>query len=301
LKLNKLKALAIILIIAVAFIFTACGEQAGQERGAAVVNGEIIEFNVLEHRFGSVIQGFPVTGEEEINEIREWLLDELIREALIRQAAIASGITVEASEIDAEINEIKEAWGEDVFRAILAENSLTEDDIRGMSEQSILEDRLAALVTEGITVEDFMLAQVSHILLETREDAQSIIVRLNAGENFGELARQYSICPSGERDAGRMANYFAENGVFTDGFNSFDPDFAKGAHELLAVGDFSQEPVATRFGYHIILLESKIPAVGEYKEILEGLVLHHRRVTAFEEYYARLYEEANIVNYLRRE
>jgi len=300
LKLNKLKVLAIILIIAVSFVFTACGEQTGAERGAATVNEELIKFGVLEHRLESIMHGFPVEGEEEINEIREWLLDELIRETLIRQAAAARGITVDASEIDAEINELKEAWGEEMFKAILEENFLTEDDLRDMSEQSLLEDRLATLVTEGVTVEEFMIARVSHILLETREEAQDVIARLNAGEGFGELARQYSVCPSGS-DGGSMDPYFAENGVFTDGFNSFDSYFARGAHELSAIGDFTQEPIATRFGYHIILLDDKIQATGEYKEILEELVLHHRRVVAFNEYYTQLYEEANIVNYLRGE
>ena len=345
-KLNKLKILAIVLVIAIALIFTACGEQAEIEI-AATVNGEQIETSVLEYRLGIQLKQFEAFGfpleEEQIDDFRKALLDELIRDALARQAAEGEGIALEPGAVDAEINAIKEEWGEEVFRTTLEEYFLTEDDLREMLEQGMIFEKLFDHVTRDVTAEGEILErlqelisgilydhvtrditaeeevlrelfedyrqhlvtmQVSHILIEAREGeatpeekqaarekAQELITRLNAGENFAQLARQYSDCPSGA-EGGNLSQHFTE---LETGFVS---EFVIGAYELSSVGDFSQEPVATQFGYHIILVIDKIPTFEEFRERVEFSVLQEEREAVFNEYLLRIYEEADIVNYL---
>jgi peptidyl-prolyl cis-trans isomerase C len=82
-----------------------------------------------------------------------------------------------------------------------------------------------------------------------RKQAQRLIERLtrSPGE-FAALAAEYSACPS--REAG------GNLGQLTRG--STVPEF-EGALETMQEGEMLAEPVESRFGLHIILLERKIP------------------------------------------
>ena len=87
-----------------------------------------------------------------------------------------------------------------------------------------------------------------------RQQALDIIAQLNAGANFAELAREYSECPSGF-EGGLIDNYINVHGndVYTGG--SFFPEYVAAAHTLTAVGEFTQQPVRSHVGYHIIIAE----------------------------------------------
>lgn len=82
-----------------------------------------------------------------------------------------------------------------------------------------------------------------------REQAQQLIERLtrNPGE-FAALAAEHSVCPS--REAG------GNLGQLTRG--STVPEF-ESALETMQAGELLAKPVESRFGFHIILLERKIP------------------------------------------
>ncbi|MDQ6963807.1 MAG: peptidylprolyl isomerase [Mariprofundales bacterium] len=81
-----------------------------------------------------------------------------------------------------------------------------------------------------------------HILVKTRELAEKILHKLQQGEEFAKLAKQYSE-DRGSRDRG------GDIGSFTRG--RMAPAFEKAAFSLQRDGDISA-PIKTRFGYHII-------------------------------------------------
>ena len=293
----KLKTLVILLFIAIAFTFAACEYQA---EVAAIVNGEEIKTDVLEHRLNEEIrnmelQNWLIEGDEEINELRKSILSIMIEETLFRQAAAAEGITLEPGEVEYELNRIKESFGSEEY---------FEDDFRERLEQSLIFDRLFSYITKDIVVEEeflrefyeeyrsfFVTIQVSHILIDNEEEARMLINRLNGGDEFAELARQYSDCPSGAV-GGSLLHSFTEHDTH------FDPLFVSGAFELSSIGDFSQDPVISSWGYHIILLDDKLATFEELKETIEGMVLFEKRVDAMEEYITMLYIEAEIINFL---
>ncbi|MGQ9581888.1 MAG: peptidylprolyl isomerase [Thermoplasmatota archaeon] len=84
--------------------------------------------------------------------------------------------------------------------------------------------------------------RASHILVESEQEAYSILDQLRAGRPFAALARQYSKCPSGQR--GGDLGYFPRGKMVRE-FE--DVAFA------LQKGQFSG-PVQTKFGWHIILV-----------------------------------------------
>lgn len=83
--------------------------------------------------------------------------------------------------------------------------------------------------------------RASHILVDTLNQANNVLEKAKAGEDFGQLAKKHSLCPSkansgdlGRFSPGRMVKPF-EEAVFK-----------------LEVGEISQ-PISTHFGYHIVL------------------------------------------------
>ena len=105
----------------------------------------------------------------------------------------------------------------------------------------------------------FKEANASHILVKTREEAISIIEKLNKQSNFSELARIHSTGPSGKN--GGELGWFAP-GQMVKGFEN--------ATFALKKGETTQEPVETKFGFHIIKLndirDAKPKKLGEIRE-----------------------------------
>jgi len=87
--------------------------------------------------------------------------------------------------------------------------------------------------------------KASHILVDTKAQADMIKSKIDNGESFESLAKQYSKCPSGEN--GGDLGYF-ERGQMVKPFE--DAAFA------LPIGKVSN-PVQTEFGWHIIKVYAK--------------------------------------------
>ncbi|MEM4735097.1 MAG: peptidylprolyl isomerase [Candidatus Thorarchaeota archaeon] len=83
--------------------------------------------------------------------------------------------------------------------------------------------------------------RASHILVEKHSQALEIVRKIKEGADFGEMARQFSSCPSKKR--GGDLGWF-ERGRMV-------PEFERAAFSL-NVGQMTEEPVKTQFGYHII-------------------------------------------------
>lgn len=83
--------------------------------------------------------------------------------------------------------------------------------------------------------------RVSHILVEKHSQALSLITRIKEGEDFAKIAKDYSTCPSKKRGG--------DLGFFSKG--QMVPEFEKAAFSL-SIGAMTNDPVKTKFGYHII-------------------------------------------------
>lgn len=82
--------------------------------------------------------------------------------------------------------------------------------------------------------------KASHILVEKQSQALKVFDELKAGGNFRELAKKYSMCPSGKR-GGDLGQF---------GRGQMVREFEQVAFALKP-GEVS-EPVKTQFGYHVI-------------------------------------------------
>lgn len=118
--------------------------------------------------------------------------------------------------------------------------------------------------------------KASHLLIRTDEHSEkealelinSLRKRAVAGEDFADLASEYSEDSSVKTNAGNL-------GFFQRG--SMTPPFEKAAFELKNVGDVSV-PVKTKFGYHIIKLSGRKAAGLIPFESVKGKIVDQLQV-----------------------
>ncbi len=87
----------------------------------------------------------------------------------------------------------------------------------------------------------------SHILVDTEDLAKEILAKIKSGDvTFEDAAREYSSCPSKE-----------EGGCLGDfGKGQMVPEF-DAAVFAMEVGEVTETPLQTQFGFHLIKLNSK--------------------------------------------
>jgi peptidyl-prolyl cis-trans isomerase C len=97
-----------------------------------------------------------------------------------------------------------------------------------------------------------------HILVEKEEEAKAVIADLKKGKKFEELAKQSK--DPGSKDRGGELDWNSPSG--------YVKPFAD-AMVKLEKGKYTEQPVQTQFGWHVILVEdvrpTKFPAFEEVK------------------------------------
>ncbi|RVU55193.1 peptidylprolyl isomerase [Anaerosphaera multitolerans] len=107
----------------------------------------------------------------------------------------------------------------------------------------------------------------SHILVDNEKLAEEILEKLNNGENFEELASQYSTCPSKEK-GGNL-------GTFNPG--QMVPEFDNAVFSMEE--DEISKVVKTQFGYHIIKVnEINEPEVQSFEEVKDEISNELKRI-----------------------
>lgn len=170
------------------------------------------------------------------------VLDMLIEEVLIEQAAADRGIVISDEQVEAEYQANRALAADDtVWQQWLDQNMYTDAEFRESIRATLIAGTMRDLVTAdiGATV---LHVQARHILLDSNTQATEIMNRLRGGEDFAALARQFSQDIT-TRDQG------GDLGWFIDG-ELLEPALTQVAFAINA-GQIAG-PVVTRLGYHII-------------------------------------------------
>jgi len=133
--------------------------------------------------------------------------------------------------------------------------------------------------------------RVSHILLESADDnaevkakAEALLVKLQAGADFAELAKKESADSVSAENGGDLD--FITKGVM-------EPEFEAAAYALAKSGDLSAV-VKTSFGYHIIKLTdieaAKVKTLDEVKAQIAEAVAKEKAAEKFAELHQKLAE-----------
>ena len=116
----------------------------------------------------------------------------------------------------------------------------------------------------------------SHILVDSEEKALEILAAIKSGEvSFEDAAKEHSSCPSGQR-GGELGDF---------GRGQMVPEFDKAVFEM-EIGEITETPVQTQFGYHLIKLNSKseesAPAFEEVRPQLYEMLLREKQHKAYD-------------------
>ena len=126
-----------------------------------------------------------------------------------------------------------------------------------------------------------------HILLRTREEADRVLSRLRKGEDFGQLAKDFSIDLPDALEGGSMG--IVEKGIVL-------PELEKALFSLDEGG--ISDIVKTRFGYHILTVDKiillKFKPFEEVRDQIKQTILRQKEAKAFDEMVAKLEKDADI-------
>jgi peptidyl-prolyl cis-trans isomerase C len=214
----------------------------------AVVNGKPVPSS----RVDVMVKQMTTQGQQDSPQLRAMIKEELInREILLQEAnKLGLGNTPDVK------NQLELARQSIIIRALVADyvkkNPVKEADMKAEY------DRFKAQAGD----KEY---HARHILVENEDEAKAIVAKLKGGAKFEELAKQ-SKDPGSAPNGGDLD--WASPGSFVKPFSD--------AMVALQKGQFTETPVKTQFGYHVIKLEdvrpAKVPAFEEVKpQIAESL------------------------------
>lgn len=248
---HHIRTAAAVATAIVAVTLTACSNSSG---GSGADIATVNDQHVTKAAFDNRLESSPTAKQ---------VLSQLVQQALIEQYGKDQKIDIPQSDVDKKEADIKSKYPPGQFQQILQQQGLTEADV-----QQILRDQLIIqkAVDPGIHVTNADIAayyaknhatfdkpaqvRARHILVADEKTADMIEAKLKAGGNFADLAKQYSTDPSSKDKGGEL-------GFFGPG--QMVPAFQAAAFAL-PVGAISA-PVKSPFGWHIIQVEEKKPAL----------------------------------------
>jgi foldase protein PrsA len=235
----------------------------------------------------------------------EAALDTLITKNLVEQEVEKEKVSVSNKDIDAELQELIDSYGgEETFNQQLATSGLTMEDVESDVKTNLQIEKILEPLIE-ITDEEMQTyfdenkdtfaktkqVKASHILVEDEATAKEVREKINAGEDFAELAKEYSTDAASVESGGDL-------GFFGEG--SMVAEFEKAAFSMKV--DEISEPVKSEYGYHIIKVTDKQEAseakFDDSKEEIKDILFDEKMATEYTTWLEEKKEEYKVKNYL---
>lgn len=190
------------------------------------------------------------------------VIEELINLELLRQEALRQGI-----EQEAEIRMILRNLETNLLASQLIERQVAGMPVSDAQIRAEYDAQVAQLGTREY--------RASHILVATESEAAALIGQLGEGADFAALAAAHSMDTSGQR-GGDLGWFVPQQMV---------PEFSN-AVKALEPGAYTEKPVRSPFGAHVILLQDtralEAPALDEVRGQIEE-ILQTRALQAYVE------------------
>ncbi len=260
-------------IIGFAFLQDYWEENVSLPNSTALQVGETtFDLDYFAHRMEPYASLIGTQDQVDLNDIIDYVASELEGEELLRQQAGPDlGISVSTTEVE---QQIADGLGVSLENRELFDQSYqAEADSSGLSDREYWETWRASVLSQKVALAfnnavPATLEQVNLRLIRvaTEDEAGSVRERLDAGEEFGELARELSL-DEGTKEAGGELGWVARE--------ELDLSYREKVFALEA-GTVS-EPVETGDGFFIFEVTEKDPA----REVSE-----EQRSTIADAYYA---------------
>ncbi|NBC47749.1 MAG: peptidylprolyl isomerase [Gammaproteobacteria bacterium] len=251
-------------LLAIATVSPACAQEAQDTDDTliATVNGQPYELDLFRAFYGERLQQ---SGGQNSAQLQEQAFNEFMNLIVASQEGKERNLADSPQVQTALELQRMMVLSAAALQAIGAESDPTEKELKQAYDQFVEQSQRTEY-------------KARHILVDDKEKAQSLIEQLNEsnGKGFEDLAEEHSLGPTAEKggdlgwfDSRRMVKPFA------DAVAEMEP------------GTYSQKPVQTQFGWHVIRLEetraAEPPSFEEAKPQLEAQVRRQKVANALAE------------------
>lgn len=197
----------------------------------ATVNGTVIPQKTAD----AFLAEQRAQGQQETAELRAAVREELIRRELLTQEAKRLGLD-KKPDIAAQAELSRQAiYIRAYIQDYIKKNPISDEQLK--ADYDKIKAQLGGKEYKS-----------RHILVEKEDDAKAIVANLKKGAKFEELAKQ-SKDPGSKENGGDLG--WSSGGSYVKPFAD--------ALAALEKGKYTETPVQTEFGYHVILLEDTRP------------------------------------------
>lgn len=247
----------------------------------ARVNGEYI----TQYEFDRALARSSELGQTtSYDAFADLVLNTLIQQKLINQAAAQMGITVTDEEITAEIANLRALVSSDAdWQAWLIQNRFRDEaEYRLVTRDSLITQKVQARIIKP-RLEEVTEIHARHILVSDQQLAQSLVDALRNGEaEFGQLAAEYSKDVTTREQGGDLGWFTADMLIV--------PQLADFALTLPL--NTVSDPFLTDLGYHIVeVLEVRARIASDSERVQDSQ-------NQFESWLSDQYQNATIERYL---
>lgn len=244
----KMKASLLKSISLVAFLATATPAMAA-DPVVAVVDGHKFTYSQVMEAKAGLPKQYQAAPDDKIFPV---LLNQTVDTYLINKAAQASG-EANNPEVKKEIAKASEALISQAYLLSKVKNTISDAAVQAKYNE----------VIKNFPQEKEV--HLRHILVDSKEVAQSVIKALKGGADFKKLAQTKS--KDGTSKEGGDLGFFRKSEL---------PKELADAAFALTPGSYSQEPVKTDFGWHVLKVEeirdAKPPKFEEVKNEIKALM-----------------------------
>ncbi len=236
-----------------------------------------------------------VTKEELYEAMKSQYGDTTVQQ-LVEKKLLEKKYKVSDEEVAEELEKVKEPFESDEqFEMALAQSGFeTEDQLKDEIRFNLLRQKA---VTDGIEVTDeklkefyeenkdlFVEVEARHILVEDEDKAKEVIAKLDKGEKFEELVKEYSIDTASVPEGGSVGPVTPESQLV--------PEFIEATLKLKD-GEVSK-PVQSQHGYHIIKADKRTEkTLKDNRDDVENIYLE-QNARPYEEVRNELLKDAKI-------
>jgi peptidyl-prolyl cis-trans isomerase C len=237
-----------VILAALAVAVSAYAQQSASSNKAVTVNGVVIPKSRVE----AIVKAQEGQGQKDSPELRSAIIDRLITNEIIAQEATRKGLA-KSAEVQAQLELVRQNVLLNAYRQeYLKTNQVPEAALRAEYEK----------IKAQVGDKEY---KARHIVVDKEEDAKAIVANLKKGQKFEELAKQSK--DPGSKDKGGDLDWNAP-AAYVKPFSD--------ALTKLEKGKYTEVPIQTQFGWHVIQLDdvrpTKFPAYEDVKpQITERL------------------------------
>ena len=257
---------------------------------------DVIQF--LQTSLGNRINELKGLDALQLKDVVERRAIQMAERKLLLDAAIDAKTVVPPEELEAALNyQYSRAGGPEAFQKVLSENGLDEEGFKeNIRIDLVIQKYLNVLLDKDITVTDEEIfsvyeqdktASARHILFLTEGKTENekaeilkrmedLLARARSGEDFAELAKEFTEDP-GSKESGGLYENFARGYMVKE--------FEEAAFSI-PLGEIS-DVVETEYGYHIIQVLSREKETRPFDEArpeIEEKIREDKKAGTFEQH-----------------